>query len=173
MIRKIFLPLLAAVVGALPSSLLARELPVARPESVGMSTERLARIDALLQRYVTSGQIVNAVTLVLRDGKVVQQGAYGNLDPNAGTPMRADFFLQITVRDFVAAYPGGSDAPVARVVLDCTLGRRLDRSVIAAFTAQGSAPAPANRMGEVVAAYEAALQQAMAGMAESLAAAAR
>ena len=95
MLRRIFLPMLAVVAGTLPSSVVARELPVARPESVGMSTERLARIDTLLQRYVTSGQIVNAVTLVLRDGKVVQQGAYGNMDPNAGTPMRADALFRL------------------------------------------------------------------------------
>lgn len=93
-------------------------------------------------------------------------GVYGE-----GTPMRSDYFLQIAVRDFVAEYANEGDAPVARVVLDCTLGRRLDRTVIATFTARGQAPATANRMGEVIAAYEAALQQALAGVTTSLAAA--
>jgi CubicO group peptidase (beta-lactamase class C family) len=76
-------------------SLSARELPTTKPESVGMSSDRLARIDALVQRYVASGQIANAVTLVLRDGKVVQQGVYGSFDPIAGTPMRADALFRL------------------------------------------------------------------------------
>lgn len=95
-------------------------------------------------------------------------GIYGE-----DTPMRSDYFLQIAVREFVADYGAGEGAPVARVVLDCTLAKRLDRSVVASFTAEGSAPAAANRMGEVVAAYESALQQALASVSASLAAAAK
>jgi CubicO group peptidase (beta-lactamase class C family) len=94
MFREIILSAVA-VLGLVPCSLGARELPVTRPELVGMSTERLTRIDGLVQRYVASGQIVGAVTLVLRDGKVVQQGVYGSMDPNAGTPMRADALLRL------------------------------------------------------------------------------
>ncbi len=94
MSRRNLLPLFVILASA-PCALSARELPAAKPESVGMSTERLARIDSLVQRYVTSGQIVGAVTLVIRDGKVVQQGTYGNLDPNAQTPMRADAMFRL------------------------------------------------------------------------------
>lgn len=86
---------LILLIGLLPGFAATRELPVARPESVGMSTQRLARIDSLLQGYVSSGQIVNAVTLVLRDGKVVQQGVYGQIDPQARTPMRADALFRL------------------------------------------------------------------------------
>jgi len=87
------------------------------------------------------------------------------------SPMRTEYFLQIVVRNFVAEYTGDADSPVVRVTLDCTLGQRLDRSVMASFTADGQALAAANRMNEVVAAYEAALQQAVAGISASLAAA--
>ncbi len=93
MLRKLLVATIASA--ALSSALPARELPVAKPESVGMSSERLARIDALVRRYVASGQVANAVTLVLRDGKVVQQGAYGSFDPIAGTPMRADALFRL------------------------------------------------------------------------------
>jgi CubicO group peptidase (beta-lactamase class C family) len=68
---------------------IAQELPTARPESVGMSSERLARIDAVMQRHMAAGTIANAVTLVMRDGKVVQYKAYGPRDPG-GTPLRTD-----------------------------------------------------------------------------------
>lgn len=89
------------------------------------------------------------------------------------SPMRSEYFLQIIVRNFVAEYSGNADAPIARVALDCTLGRRVDRDVMAVFTAEGQAPAAANRMNDVVAAYEVALQQALASAAASLAAAAK
>ncbi len=88
------LPLVAAAcLAILP--LQARELPTAKPESVGMSSERLARIDPMIERYITSGQIVSAVTMVLRDGKVVQSKAYGYQDPEARTPMRSDALIRL------------------------------------------------------------------------------
>jgi CubicO group peptidase (beta-lactamase class C family) len=77
------------------ASLSARELPTAKPESVGMSTERLARIDPMVERYIASGQIVSAVTVVLRDGKVVQSKAYGYQDPDARTPIRGDALFRL------------------------------------------------------------------------------
>jgi CubicO group peptidase (beta-lactamase class C family) len=68
----------------------AQELPTAKPESVGMSSERLARIDSVMQRNMAAGAIANAVTLVMRDGKVVQYKAYGPMDPVKGSPLRTD-----------------------------------------------------------------------------------
>src|SRR5512139_431474 len=94
MLKRIF-TLAPVALCAFTFALQARDLPVAKPESAGMSAQRLARIDTVVQRYVTSGQIVGAVTLVIRDGKVVQQGVYGNLDPNAGTPMRGDALFRL------------------------------------------------------------------------------
>ena len=40
----------------------ATELPVAEAESVGMSTERLERIDVAMQRHIDAGKIQGAVT---------------------------------------------------------------------------------------------------------------
>jgi len=51
--------------------------------------------------------------------------------------------------------------------------QRLDRTVLANFTVRGEVPAAANRMTEVVAAQEQALQQALESAAASIAAAAR
>ena len=89
MSRRNLLPLFVILASA-PCALSARELPAAKPESVGMSTERMARIDSLVQRYVTGGQIGGAGTLVIRDGKGVQQVTYGDPEPNAQTQMRTD-----------------------------------------------------------------------------------
>ena len=46
-------------------------LPRARPEEVGMSSERLARIGATLKADVERGQIPGAVIAIARRGKLV------------------------------------------------------------------------------------------------------
>ena len=66
------------------------ELPVAEPESVGMSTERLQRIDTAMQRHIDSGKIQGAVTALARRGKVVHFKAHGLMDVEAKRPMSTD-----------------------------------------------------------------------------------
>jgi hypothetical protein len=48
----------------------AQDLPTAKPESVGLSSERLGRIDAAVQRAIDDKRIADAVTLVVRHRKV-------------------------------------------------------------------------------------------------------
>jgi cholesterol transport system auxiliary component len=71
------------------------------------------------------------------------------------SPFAPHYDLRVTLRRFEADYTAGG-APIVHVVLDCTLGRRRDRQLLASFTAQGSARAEANRLGAVIAAFEAA-----------------
>src|SRR5262249_4414918 len=52
-------------------------LPAARPESVGVSSERLARIDAAVRAGLERGELPGAVVLVLHRGHVVFRKAYG------------------------------------------------------------------------------------------------
>ncbi|HET9528879.1 MAG TPA: serine hydrolase domain-containing protein [Blastocatellia bacterium] len=68
-------------------------LPRAAPESVGMSSERLAKIRPALLRSVSEGRIAGAVTMVMRRGKVAHLEAVGNMDE--GRPMRADTIFRI------------------------------------------------------------------------------
>jgi cholesterol transport system auxiliary component len=81
-----------------------------------------------------------------------------------------DYVLQMTVRRFEADYTaepdrgGDAAAPVVHVVLDCMLGKREGREVIATFLAEGSAPAAANKLSAVVAAFEAAVNTALDSM---------
>ena len=58
------------------SVLFAQSLPTIQPD-VGMSTERLGRIDDLFQQYVDEDRIPGAVALVMRRGKIVHFKAYG------------------------------------------------------------------------------------------------
>jgi CubicO group peptidase (beta-lactamase class C family) len=61
----------------------------------GFSTERLARVDALLDSYVNDGRIGGIVALVLRDGKPVYERAVGWADKEAGRKMTMDTEFRI------------------------------------------------------------------------------
>lgn len=73
----------------------AQELPTATPESVGMSSEGLAKINEVMRRHIEAGTIANAVTLVVRRGKVVHYEAHGALDPATRSPMRKDAIFRM------------------------------------------------------------------------------
>lgn len=83
----------------------------------------------------------------------------------AGSPFPSDFLLQVTLRRFEADYSGGAGAPEVHVVLYAILGRRDASDVVGSFEVAGSATAAANRMGEVVSAFEQASNQALAALA--------
>jgi CubicO group peptidase (beta-lactamase class C family) len=65
------------------------------PEDVGMSSERLARISALMEQYVKDNQMPGIMTLVQRKGKVVQFGKYGMMDIEVGKPMQENALFRI------------------------------------------------------------------------------
>ncbi len=73
----------------------AQDLPRARPESVGMSTQRLGRITEVLKEEVTQDSFPGAVVLVARKGKLVYSDAIGFLDKNANVPMSKDAIFRI------------------------------------------------------------------------------
>jgi uncharacterized protein YbbC (DUF1343 family) len=62
----------------------AQSLPVATPESVGMSSQQLAYIDEAITAEIAKKQLPGAVVLVGRQGKIVYRKAFGNraLEPN-------------------------------------------------------------------------------------------
>jgi CubicO group peptidase (beta-lactamase class C family) len=68
----------------------APPLPVAKPEDVGLSSERLQRVDAFVNRLQTDGQIAGAVTAVVRHGKLVRLVAQGYGDLESKRAMRTD-----------------------------------------------------------------------------------
>lgn len=67
----------------------------APPTSSTFSTERLARIDSLLQAYVDRNLVAGAVALVLQDGQTVYERAVGWSDREAGTRMAPDTIFRI------------------------------------------------------------------------------
>ena len=68
----------------------AQHLPMASPESVGMSSQRLERLDATLQRYIDTNMVAGVVSLVARDGKVVHHSALGSRYVEGNEPMTTD-----------------------------------------------------------------------------------
>ena len=87
--------LLAAVAVVVAAALGAEEIPLAVPEEVGMSSERLRAIDAVMQRHVDAGEIQGAVTAVARRGRVVHFEAYGSMDVGRGRAMREDAIFRM------------------------------------------------------------------------------
>ena len=83
----------------------AEDLPLVPAESVGMSAERLQRIDDYFQRFIDDGQIAGAVTLVARRGKVVHHSAVGWRHREAELPMTTDaiFTLMSMTKPIVSA----------------------------------------------------------------------
>jgi CubicO group peptidase (beta-lactamase class C family) len=79
-----------AVFAALAAGPLSAGAPMARPEQVGISSERLERIDELVQRHIDAGSFSGAVTLVARDGQIAHLKAHGLMDVEAGEPMVED-----------------------------------------------------------------------------------
>src|SRR5207245_6142828 len=62
---------------------------------VGSSSERLQRSNELVQRYIDSGQISGAVTMVARKGRVAHFEAQGLMDIESRAPMRKDAIFRM------------------------------------------------------------------------------
>lgn len=73
----------------------AAPLPEASPEEVGMSAERLGRLDAAMQKAVDSGELPGAVVLIARDGQLVYAKSFGWQDREKKIPMRHDSIFRL------------------------------------------------------------------------------
>lgn len=94
-ITLIALVVLIGVVSALRTGTSAEVLASAAPETVGFSSERLARVDDVMKQYVDQGRIAGIVTLIARHGRVVHLKAYGAADRERGVPMRTDSIFRL------------------------------------------------------------------------------
>ena len=78
---------------ALP--LVSATLPNAKPEEVGLSSERLQRIHQMLQRRIDAGDISGAVTLVARNGRLAHFETHGLMDIETKKPMSKDAIFRL------------------------------------------------------------------------------
>jgi CubicO group peptidase (beta-lactamase class C family) len=70
-------------------------LTEASPESVGISPERLARIDQMCEEAIAEGQVPGIVSLIARDGKIVHWKAYGMADNEKNRQLKRDDIFRI------------------------------------------------------------------------------
>ncbi|MDX1385409.1 MAG: serine hydrolase domain-containing protein, partial [Thermoanaerobaculia bacterium] len=70
-------------------------LPQASPAELGLSAERLGRIDAVMQAHVDEGRIAGAIGLVARRGKVAYQSTWGWADREQKAAMTTDHIFRM------------------------------------------------------------------------------
>ena len=96
------------------------------PGKVGVSSERLRRVDELLEGYVDDQKLAGAVTLLARRGEVFHLESFGALHVGSGRPTERDSLFRIysmtkpiTSVAVMMLYEGGHfelDDPVARFI---------------------------------------------------------
>ena len=79
----------------LSSTIAAADLSRSRPEELGFSSERLGRLDTVLNSYVEENLIAGQVLLVLRKGRIAHSLANGMRDIEATDPMKEDTIFRI------------------------------------------------------------------------------
>lgn len=87
--------MVAVAVALLALKATAGELPEARPDSVGMSAERLDRIAELARGYTEAGKLAGVLTVVARDGQVVHVSAVGQRGVEDDRPLPEDALFRI------------------------------------------------------------------------------
>ena len=74
---------------------MAAATATARPEDVGLSSERLKRIGELMQRQIAAKNFAGAVTLVARNGRIAHFETHGLMDADSKKPMQKDAIFRI------------------------------------------------------------------------------
>lgn len=80
---------------SLASAWAGSSLPRATPESVGLSSERLKRLDERLESAIQSGHSAGGVVVIARHGRLAYEKAYGEADLASHQPMRTDQFFRL------------------------------------------------------------------------------
>ena len=70
-------------------------LPMAVPEEVGVSAERLERIRPVMQGYIDDGRLPGFLTVVARHGKIVHFETIGMRDVENEKPIESDTIFRI------------------------------------------------------------------------------
>jgi CubicO group peptidase (beta-lactamase class C family) len=89
----LYVPLIALL--TVSASAQSRPAVQGEGQASAISTERLARVDRLLQEYVDQDRVAGVVALVLRDGQPVYERAVGWSDKEARRRMSADTIFRI------------------------------------------------------------------------------
>ena len=92
---KIQTAIVVVMLAAFAVPVAADPLPLAMPEAVGMSSQRLERIGQTLRADIEKGRMPGAVVAIARKGKLIYYEAHGYLDKAAGISMPKDAIFSI------------------------------------------------------------------------------
>jgi len=70
-------------------------LEIVSPESVGMSSPKLAEVNSVMNQLVQQKQIAGGIVVIARRGKIVHFESYGKRDLAADKPMENDTIIRI------------------------------------------------------------------------------
>ena len=70
-------------------------MQITTPEAVGLSSQRLGRINAVMDDFVSDNRLPGMLTLVQRHGEIAHLGTFGAMDIEAGKTMREDAIFRI------------------------------------------------------------------------------
>ena len=70
-------------------------LPTAKPEEVGLCSDRLAKLSAAIKARTDAGHIPGAVALIVRNDRVAYYETFGRRDPKSADPMPKDALFRI------------------------------------------------------------------------------
>jgi len=72
-----------------------RDLARVAPEAVGMSSDRLERLDSAMQGLVDDGLLAGITTMISRQGKIAHLGTFGHQNIEDGVEMSEDTIFRI------------------------------------------------------------------------------
>ncbi len=90
-----YLFLVFAAAAQTPSLKKSPPLSEAKPETVGVSAQRLARIDSMCLQAIAKGEVPGMVALVARHNKIVYYKAFGMADDSLGRVLKRDDIFRI------------------------------------------------------------------------------
>ena len=73
----------------------AEPLPTAKPEQVGLSSQRLERVGQSFKAQIEKGRFPGAVAVIVRKGKLAYFETFGQRDPATGAPMPKDAIFRL------------------------------------------------------------------------------
>lgn len=117
---------IATAVAAVSAANNGRDLGKASPESVGVSSERLERLETVVQRFVDDNRLAGVTTLLARRGKTIHSFTVGKKDSRNPDPLMRDSIFRIysmtkpvTAAAMMMLYEEGKwqlDDPVSRYI---------------------------------------------------------
>jgi len=158
--------LLSAKLAGTPDAIVAADLAVQRPRvRTGLESDRIAVLYADRRMdYIAGARWSGPLDLVVQD-LAVQAFDTGAHLRNVGAETSAfpsGYWLEIRVVDFQAEYATAESVPAIHVRLSARLGAAGDRRILGTFDADSVRPAAANRLKDIIDAYERAADDALA-----------